>query len=241
MDVRALSGGRPEGRSGPQILHGYVSLQKPAPTHFTDPLWVIVPSHAGDVPYGPLLWPVSHGATLPAQGSPVTLALALGPDGQPGVPVVMQWDAIYSAPAPGGAAGGALTGAYPNPTIEATVFTGLSYSAGYADWGTQVGVTDQAGQYGLDPLGFTTVRGVVLKSTTWAIGDVIATLPAGNRPGQQEHFVGQGKDSGGTIFTARIDVNNTGTIVLQNTVPTIASPGTLGNLSLSGIRFHQEN
>lgn len=117
MDVRSLNGSRPEGQSaaGWQVVHGYVSLQRPAPTKFSDPLYVIVPAHSGDTPYGPLPWPALHGATLPAQGAPVTLGLGVGLDGTPNVPAVIGWDAPYAIPSglPAFVSFGAITLIYP--------------------------------------------------------------------------------------------------------------------------------
>jgi hypothetical protein len=99
MDVRGLTGSRPEGR-GPdaEIVHGYVSLQRPAPVSLDGVIYVIVPSHSSETPYGPLTFPASHGATLPIQGTPVVLAFGIALDATPRVPSVVSWDGPYTNP-----------------------------------------------------------------------------------------------------------------------------------------------
>lgn len=92
-DVRALvDGGRPTGRGQVlRIVAGYVSQNRPAPAGFDDPVWVIVPSHSPDVPYGPMSFAAEHGASLPVAGSAVTLGID-----DNGAPVVLRWEGSYS-------------------------------------------------------------------------------------------------------------------------------------------------
>jgi len=75
----------------PPIVAGYVSPSRPAPAGFADPVWVIVPSHSIDTPYGPCDWPAIHGATKPAQGSPVWLAFD-----NDGTPIVIFWAGAHT-------------------------------------------------------------------------------------------------------------------------------------------------
>jgi hypothetical protein len=91
MDTRAILGARPTGQG--RILNvcaGYVSLNRPAPASFDDPAWVIIPSHSAQVPV-PLSWPAIHGATMPAPGTPVTVAY----DDQ-GTPQLISWAGLHS-------------------------------------------------------------------------------------------------------------------------------------------------
>lgn len=73
-----------------RIVAGYVSNARPAPVTFDDPVWVIVPSHGVDTPYGPVAWPAAHGLAMPVQGSPIWLAFDAD-----GAPVVVWWTASY--------------------------------------------------------------------------------------------------------------------------------------------------
>lgn len=58
-----------------QILAGYVSTERPAPTSFADQLWVTVPGHGTDPVYAPPSFPACQGSILPQQGDPVTLGI----------------------------------------------------------------------------------------------------------------------------------------------------------------------
>ncbi len=70
----------------PPVVDGCVSRNKPAPSSFTDPLWVIVPSYSIEAPYKCLQWGAIHGVTLPAQGAEVSVVMSLA-----GVPTVVWW------------------------------------------------------------------------------------------------------------------------------------------------------
>jgi hypothetical protein len=73
------------------ILAGYVSLNATPPAAFDDPVWVIVPSHSPDAPYGPLDWPAEHGNTLPAAGTPVVIGID-----DVGAAHVLRWSGQHS-------------------------------------------------------------------------------------------------------------------------------------------------
>jgi hypothetical protein len=73
----------------PQITEGYVSYNRPAPTSFAEPVWVIDPAYSTVAPIGPCPWGAIHGATLPAQGARVVLF-----DGAN--PVVLWWEGEHS-------------------------------------------------------------------------------------------------------------------------------------------------
>ena len=88
MDVRVLTGARPEGRGSPQLAYGYVSLERPAPTSLTSPMWVIVPSHSAEIPILFAQWPQIHGATLPVAG---TECLVGYDERTPGAPWLVTW------------------------------------------------------------------------------------------------------------------------------------------------------
>ncbi len=95
-------------------------------------------------------------------------------------------------------------------------------------------------QYALDS-GFVVVRGLIQKSSAWASGELVATLPAGSRPAagpnNQEMFLGDGADAGAGHVIFRIDVFADGTLHLEDAAPQVATPSTVSYLSLSGIRF----
>lgn len=57
------------GQSGPVIIHAEVGI--PAPTAFTDPLYVILPDWSVDIPLTITDWPAAHGDTLPLVGDTV--------------------------------------------------------------------------------------------------------------------------------------------------------------------------
>lgn len=105
MDVtQLLSPAASGGQRALTILSGYVSRNRPAPASFSDPVWVIVPSHGSDAPYGPLEWPASHGTTLPVAGTPMVLGID-----DNGTPHVLWWSGVTvtsgGTPGPTGPAG----------------------------------------------------------------------------------------------------------------------------------------
>jgi hypothetical protein len=75
----------------PPVAVGYLSTIRPAPATFDDPIWVIVPSHSEDRPYGPCPWPAIHGNTKPTQGTTVWIAFD---DNH--APVVISWEGNHS-------------------------------------------------------------------------------------------------------------------------------------------------
>jgi hypothetical protein len=90
VDVReGLRTATPVGQ--PPVASGYVSTLQPAPTSFDDPVYVIVPSHSTDRPYGPLAWPAIHGATKPDQGTPCWVAFD-----DNDTPIIVSWTGLWS-------------------------------------------------------------------------------------------------------------------------------------------------
>jgi len=112
-DVTQLLTGSGSPQPQRQVVAGYVSTNKPAPSAFGDPLYVVLPSFNTGAYYGPCKWGAAEGSTLPAQGAEVLVCFD-----DSGVPVVVWWEGSPEF-APSGAAGGDLTGSYPNPTIGA--------------------------------------------------------------------------------------------------------------------------
>ncbi len=124
-----------------------------------------------------------------------------------------------------------------------TVWTALALAANWTNYSVSP-TTFALAQYTRDALGFIVVRGLVQKTTAWANGDTIATLPAGSRPAAtngEELFTVNGFDTGAGVAVFRVDACDDGTLRLLNAIPNIASPGTLSYLSLAGIRFMQVN
>lgn len=72
MDIRALNRSRPTGQRGQQIVSGMVSMSQPVPTHFDDPVYVVITAHSSDISY-PMSWPAIHGNTMPVKGTLVTV------------------------------------------------------------------------------------------------------------------------------------------------------------------------
>jgi hypothetical protein len=90
VDVLAGSSlGEPTPQSTVEV--GYVSQSRPAPTSFDDQVWVILPDHDPEVPYGPVSWPAIHGQTMPGQGTKMWLAF----DGV-SAPVCLTWEGTYA-------------------------------------------------------------------------------------------------------------------------------------------------
>lgn len=85
----------PNVRPAPQrlVVDGYVSTVQPAPTSFSDPLYVIVPEMSGDVPLGPCEWMEGHGTALPARGAKVVVVFD-----EREVPVIVWWEGQYVEP-----------------------------------------------------------------------------------------------------------------------------------------------
>ena len=55
------------------IMNGKVSVDRPAPSAFGDPLYVTVAGVGDDYVTGPCRWGACQGATLPAQGAACTV------------------------------------------------------------------------------------------------------------------------------------------------------------------------
>lgn len=90
--VDVLEGLRKAAPSGhPPVVAGFVSPSRPAPVTFDDPVWVIVPAHSIDRPYGPCSWPAIHGNTKPTQSTPMWLAFDNND-----TPVVVSWEGLHS-------------------------------------------------------------------------------------------------------------------------------------------------
>lgn len=90
VDVtESLRAAAPAGQ--PPIVSGYVSTLRTAPAGFDDPVWVIVPTHSTEAPYGPLKWPAIHGATKPVAGTPMWVAFD-----DNGTPVVITWTGTHT-------------------------------------------------------------------------------------------------------------------------------------------------
>jgi hypothetical protein len=77
------------------VVDGYVSTVQPAPSSFSDSLYVIVPEMSTEVPLGPCEWMEGHGTALPAQGAKVVVVFD-----EREVPVIVWWEGQYAEPEP---------------------------------------------------------------------------------------------------------------------------------------------
>lgn len=61
------------GQGQQSVVHAVVSLRKPQPASFSDPLYVIIPDWRPDYAIKLVDWPAVHGATLPVPGDEAVL------------------------------------------------------------------------------------------------------------------------------------------------------------------------
>lgn len=125
--------------------------------------------------------------------------------------------------------------AFPNLTTPSSSWQALTYSNGWRDyngggapWGT--------GGYRKDASGYVHLHGLLDKNGgNWVAGEVMFTLPAGYRPGQQELF--SPRMGGGGENNGRCDLTTAG----QFTVVAGGLANPVNFVSLAGISFLAEN
>ena len=117
-------------QSQPQVIYGEVSSVLPAPSSFGAPLYVTRPGwDAGAGFFWTFTdWPACHGSTLPAQGAACVLVVDTS-----GALRCVWWDSATTEFAPTGAAGGDLSGTFPDPTVAKVQGTPVSASAPSSD------------------------------------------------------------------------------------------------------------
>lgn len=76
------------------VVDGFVSTTQPAPTSFSDQLFVVVPEYSTTEAFGPCDWGAIHGTALPAQGAKVVIVFD-----EREVPVVVWWEGTQAEPA----------------------------------------------------------------------------------------------------------------------------------------------
>ena len=148
----------------PAVEDGYVSTVQPAPTAFTDKLYVIVPEYSTTVPLGPCEWGAIHGSTLPAQGAAVQVAFG---SGEIPIPRIVWWE-----------------GAQGNGVGSWQALSGLNASL-------EADATYQTPEVRIEQSGARAyLKGayIVKVGKTFAVGTVFATLPSGCRPPKESRF-----------------------------------------------------
>lgn len=206
----------------PPVVDGYVSLNKPVPASFSDPLWVIVPSYSTEAPYRCVQWGAIHGAQLPAAGA--ACQVTMSPEG---IPTVVWWSGEYA---------GFDTGDM-KTTARATAPTGWLLCEGqeelatdYAALAEQLG-TGATSRYGEAKVGYIRIpdaRGRVLMgaSTVYPLGSsggeasvalTVAQMPAHTHaPHSGQDFIesgtgeASGEVGGGTFFAKSTHTASTG-------------------------------
>jgi len=74
-----------------QLVTGIVSPNRPAPSHYDDPLFVVLPSFSSDISFQCEHWPKIHGSTFPAPGAETLICFD-----DAHTPHCIWWDGLYT-------------------------------------------------------------------------------------------------------------------------------------------------